>query len=66
MEAVRQMIVLRSDRTRDAMMAKEDMENVSNQARLAAQAILADVADGIPISSGTLGAADGIERESEK
>lgn len=30
MEAVRKMIVTRSDKTRESMMAKEDMENVSN------------------------------------
>jgi hypothetical protein len=30
MEAVRKMIVRRSDRTRESMMAKEDMENVSD------------------------------------
>jgi hypothetical protein len=30
MEAVRSMIVKRSDRTRESMMAKEDMENVSS------------------------------------
>jgi hypothetical protein len=29
MEAVRKMIVNRSDKTRESMMAKEDMENVS-------------------------------------
>lgn len=33
MEAVRKMIVKRSDRTRESMMAKEDMENVSVCAR---------------------------------
>jgi hypothetical protein len=31
MEAVRKMIVKRSDKTRESMMAKEDMENVSIQ-----------------------------------
>jgi hypothetical protein len=64
MEATRMMIVKRSDKTRESMMAKEDMENVGHNLDRCNETKL--IIGGISLSSGVIGASDGVECKSQE
>lgn len=64
MEATRMMIVKRSDKTRESMMAKEDMENVGHNSDCCDESKL--IIGGISVSSSAVGTSDGVERKSQE